>query len=144
MAMVVVSLGCSGGESKSSGTGQAGSNAGQEGSVGVDVSGAAGKVSEIAGAVNGCLNLVSSKKWAEAVPACTHALGLDPENEKVQSALATAKENVANVASAEQAASDAMGNAKASAADANKAAEDASKNANDAANAAKGMLGGTH
>jgi hypothetical protein len=143
MAMMVVCLGCSGGESKSSSTGQAG-GAGQEGSAGVDVTGAAAKVSEIAGAVNNCLSLVSSKNWVEAVPACTRAVGLDPNNQKVQSALTTAKENVASVADAKQAASDAMGNAKASADSATKAAQDASKNANDAADAAKGMLGGMH
>ena len=46
-----------------------------------------------------CLKLVAQAAWAEAVPTCTEAVSIAPDNTKLHSALATAKSNAANQAS---------------------------------------------
>jgi hypothetical protein len=88
--------------------------------------------------VAGCLDLVSRQQWTQAVPACTRALGVDPNNNQVQQALETAKTQAAQ-ATAAAAAKMAEGQAAASQSAASAAA--AKKSAEDAA-AAAGELGG--
>ena len=47
-----------------------------------------------------CLDLVGAGSFAQAIPVCTAALQADPTNEKVQSALETAKAKAADMTGA--------------------------------------------
>jgi len=48
-----------------------------------------------------CLELVGRGAFAEAVPVCVRAAGLDPDNAAVQQALETARTKAATAAAAE-------------------------------------------
>ena len=49
----------------------------------------------IAAQVSSCLDLVKSRAFAEAVPVCLEAASIDPENARVQTALAKAQAKAA-------------------------------------------------
>ena len=51
-----------------------------------------------AAAVQGCLDLVSSEQYADAVPACLAALEQDPESQRAQAALDQARAGLAGIA----------------------------------------------
>lgn len=87
--------------------------------------------------VASCLDLVSRQQWTQAVPACTRALGMDPNNNEVQQALETAK---TRVASGTAAAAAKMAEGQGAATDAATSAAAAKKSAEDTA-AAAGALG---
>jgi hypothetical protein len=79
--------------------------------------------------VESCLDLVSQAKFSEAVTVCARAATLDPDNQEVRDALATARrEAAAMAASAAKTAGEAAQGAEA-------AADEAAEGAKDAADA---------
>jgi hypothetical protein len=65
----------------------------------------AAESSDAAASVQGCLDLVSQSRFAEAIASCTLAIEQAPENQEVAAALETAKSEAA--AASQQAAVDA-------------------------------------
>lgn len=64
-----------------------------------DAAGAAANTMRVDPSAKSCLKLVAQAAWAEAVPTCTEAVSIAPDNTKLHNALATAKSNAANQAS---------------------------------------------
>ena len=64
-----------------------------------DAAGAAANAMRVDPSAKSCLQLVAQAAWAEAVPTCTEAVKIAPDNTELRNALATAKSNAANQAS---------------------------------------------
>lgn len=80
--------------------------------------------------VTGCLDLVATGNYEQAVPVCSAALNADASNEKVKAALETANAKVAEMAAqSAQGAADAAAGAADAAQDAADVAEDAADDA---------------
>jgi len=94
--LLLATLACGGQDSGSApATGGAGTS--ESGSGAMPTSGDVEKALEAAvdPAVQSCLDLVREQKYTEAVPACTRAAKVDPDNAEVTSALQSAREQAA-------------------------------------------------
>jgi hypothetical protein len=73
--------------------------------------------------VANCLDLIKQAKYQEALPTCLAAAAIDPDNQQVQDAVATARAEAAKLAGAGEAAEAAEGAAGEAAAQADEAAK---------------------
>jgi hypothetical protein len=105
--LLLATLAC-GGQDSGSAPAAGGAGTGESGSGAMPTSGDVEKALEAAvdPAVQSCLDLVRGQKYTEAVPACTRAAEIDPDNAEVTSALQSAREQAA-AAQAQEAAGDA-------------------------------------
>jgi hypothetical protein len=96
IAFVVLGLAaCGGSESGDTATAPEGSPA--AGATAQEGTGAAGGSAATSPTAQRCLDLVREAKFAEAVPVCTRAAGMDPEDARVQEALQTARAKAAEL-----------------------------------------------
>ncbi len=128
LALALLALAACGGQDTAAGDADvAASPPASETATGESGSATGGAASPV---VASCLDLVDQERWSQALPVCTRALGMDPENNDVQRALETAKAESARQAGA---ASEKLAEGQAAADDAAQRAGTARQNAEDAA-----------
>ena len=127
IAFTVLGLAACGQKENTGATGAASSGGtAPEGAASPAVSAPAATAGEESPETKGCLDLVATERYSDAVPACQKALGADATNEQVKAALATAQAKVAEMAAgAAQGAADEAKDAADAAEDAAGAAKDA-------------------
>jgi hypothetical protein len=131
---LALALAC-GGDSSSPSTGTGG---GEDTMSGSAESGMAESAQGMAGSVDpqdvaSCLDLVTSKKYANAVPVCMRAAKMNPDDTRVKQALETAQQGAAQMDEATQAAMDSAHGAASTGSEAAMGAEAAGQGAMESA-----------